>query len=843
MAASLGAPSRSSSWRARAFAGDVHASLLLPHQMLVAHEDAQQYGVTALCLVEVAVATESSDSGTVVLECIVDRSGSRSERDGSSISHSRLERGSAQLSPWVLEFLQIPEASVVRLTKRRVPEPPVEVAHCTTSLITMSLCMKYPPAVNVSSTSASASSDTAHQGAIGDHFALSSSTSSLQWLPESVRAGNVNLANALTRQLRKIASSVTAKNAQQVPLLLQKLDVVPMQLLYETYVFRVEDIGTATSKAGEETSRLKVRVLGWDAAPRDDEEDEELTTRVAAMRLNKDDEERLTVQQQGTDSLETRLWRAGFAGYNAFVHDVLLNIALIVKDGTRSQGGDLMQQIASHGILLSGVHGVGKSLVLRVLEKEITHSHLRTRRIDGMSLLMESENTQLSSTFEFLLQHVQTAFPEFQPHDLDQRSAAAWVKGVLLIDDIDVLFQTAGGDASDVKETLAPLGSSLLRLLDAISDASRICIIGTTSNADVNIPTAAKRAGRFGKILEMIVPTEAMRADILARHLSALPVASDDQSHDGISRGMATRLAALTGGYVAKDLVRICRNALIQAHKRNRELPELLVRWEDLVGAQQLVKPSQLRELNVASPGSGEAAATDSGIAFAGYAALQKQLVDFISWKFSPTAAMNSSEVMSKYFGDSEKAVRQLFARARAASPCILFFDEFDAIAHKRSFSSGDGDGGGDGGGDSVYARILSTFLNEMDGIGAATSSKSTSSSGEILVIAATNRIDALDAALIRPGRIDKMIEIGFPTETDKEAILAHYTRKMPLDADVAISTLAARPTGYEPWNRPFTGADLAAVCKDAAFRALREDLEASAISVRHFEDAWSNRI
>uniref|UniRef100_K3XBC2 AAA+ ATPase domain-containing protein n=1 Tax=Globisporangium ultimum (strain ATCC 200006 / CBS 805.95 / DAOM BR144) TaxID=431595 RepID=K3XBC2_GLOUD len=508
----------------------------------------------------------------------------------------------------------------------------------------MSLCMKYPPTVNVSSTSASGSAalNADHRDPL-DPITVSSSTSSLRWLPESVRAGKINLTNALARQLRNVFSSGAAANAQQAPLSLRQLDVVSMQLLHETYVFRVEEIRPVASKAGEETPRLNVRVVGWNAALREQGEDEVLATRAAAMRLNEDDEPRPTVhQQQGTDSLEARLWHAGFAGYDAFVYDVLLNVALIVKDGARSQGAYVTQQIGSHGILLSGVHGVGKSLALGVLEKEIARSHLRTLRIDGMSLLMESENTKLSSTFEFLLQHVQIAFPEFQPHDLDQRCAAASVMGVLLIDDIDVLFQTASGDTSDDKETLTPLGSSLLRLLDAISDASRICIIGTTSNADANIPMAAKRAGRFGKILEMIVPTEAMRAEILARHLSALPVADDHGHGRETSRDMAARLAALTGGYVAKDLVRICRNALIQAHKRDGKLPEVSVCWEDLVGAQQLVKPSQLRELNVASPGSGrDAAAADSGIAFAGYVALQKQLVDFISWKFSPTAAMN----------------------------------------------------------------------------------------------------------------------------------------------------------------------------------------------------------
>lgn len=249
--------------------------------------------------------------------------------------------------------------------------------------------------------------------------------------------------------------------------------------------------------------------------------------------------------------------------------------------------------------------------------------------------------------------------------------------------------------------------------------------------------------------------------------------------------------------------------------------------------------------------------------------------------------------------------VDKLVGRARAASPCILFFDEFDAIAHKRSFGGDDSDSGG---GDSVYARILSTFLNEMDGVGATQKTASTSSgTGEILVVAATNRVDALDAALIRPGRIDKMIEIGLPSEADKQVrsssqsqilssvgqivdmqltryvhcplrwlqeILGHYTRKMPLGPDVDIVALATRSTGcvtlfleYFTSNafikyvlmlvthsdvcvlmpicrtRPLTGADLAAVCKDAALRALREDMDAETIAMRHFDEAWHTRL
>lgn len=163
---------------------------------------------------------------------------------------------------------------------------------------------------------------------------------------------------------------------------------------------------------------------------------------------------------------------------------------------------------------------------------------------------------------------------------------------------------------------------------------------------------------------------------------------------------------------------------------------------------------------------------------------------------------------MSKYFGDSEKAIRQLFgtcttegtaessllelisfihlpARARGASPCLLFFDEFDSIAHKRSFGSGDDGGSGTG----VYARILSTFLNEMDGVGATSQGSTKKDKGEILVIAATNRIDALDAALIRPGRMDKCIEIGLPTTDDKEVFICAGCESIHQRAFADVST------------------------------------------------------
>lgn len=682
------------SWRARAFSGDSHASLLLPHQLLVSHTDAQQHGIADLSMLEVLAATDDVDDGApgcggddagcgvVLLECIVDRRPTSTIEQTQRVSGSRLGAGSVQVSAWVLEFLRVQDASIVTLRRSVGSEPQMEAATCHS--VTMSLRMKYPTTVSFSSgfggqqQAASSNADRQDSTASASVADAKHPASALEWLPESVRSGKINLENVLERQLRNsFFSAVPAKDKR----VLRKGCVVPMQLLQETYIFRVEDVCIPVTRHAvgndkeegddgrKSASHPKVYVVGWSSWQREaaaTEVDSFLTDRIMAIRLQ--DSEAQSPQREEKDStLEARLWHAGFAGYNAFFHDALLNIALIVKGTPRSTAPtstgraaaeERFEQIGSHGVLLSGVHGVGKSLALQVMQSEIERTNLTARRIDGMSLLMESENTKLSSTYEFLLGHVQDAFPDFQPEhaSASHRSSPISATGVLLIDDIDVLFQTPSGetsDESDAGEKLTPLGSALLRLLDAISEASRICIVGTTSDADVSIPMAAKRAGRFGKIVEMIVPTEAMRGDILARHLSVLPLAVVGNSQSwAIARDMATRLAALTGGYVAKDLVRICRNALVHAHKSNfipnanhekrgkTGEPPLTLSWDDLLAAQQLVKPSQLRELNVASPGAGTS--TDSlRHAFAGYSTLQKQLADFISWKFNPTAAMN----------------------------------------------------------------------------------------------------------------------------------------------------------------------------------------------------------
>ncbi|KAJ0398989.1 hypothetical protein P43SY_003594 [Pythium insidiosum] len=807
--------------RVHVLSGDTRVSQLRPHQLLLSGSDAQRWGLAPLSLVQFRA--RPSDPDAALLQVVIDR-------------NATVDAGVVQAPSWVLHVLGLHEGDDAVLAA--IEQDDREWTGAT--VVTLDVAARHPLRAVTATPS----------------MALPGAATSL--LPESVRSGRVCLSAALERQWRATygrcaalrAWLATSTSTSPTPALMA------FQLLGETYLFRATDVATEDACEPPSTRRWRIRTTA----------DDELRTRdVDVLTARLDDS--LSLRSGSAE----RQWRRGLAGYAPMVEDVLFHVLLNFTPSSAS--------LRCAGVVLHGVSGVGKSLALRVLEQELADRKVAAWRVDAMALVMAYESARQATPHAFLVEQLSQRLPEH-----------ASTLGVVLIDDVDVLFHDPTGDASaDDAAALAPLGSALLRVLDAMADdeaaARRLCIVGTVTTDSskeasdgatvAGLPLVATRAGRFDKAIEMAVPTEATRRAILSRHLHAmkslLPLGdahAHAQEQVKVCDELAARMAALTGGYVAKDLVRICRNAFVAAHSATRGRDSsAVVTWQHLVDAQRQIPPSQLRQLNVASPSTGR----EHELAFAGYAALRQQLHDFIEWKFHPTAAMKqlgvanasglllhgpsgcgksllvqhlaararvnvvcvkSSELLSKYFGDSERAVRQLFARARAASPCLLFFDEFDAIAHKRSFG---GDGQDDGNGGGVYARLLSTFLNEMDGVGLS----SRAQRGEILVIAATNRLHALDAALLRPGRIDKAIEIGLPTLQDRVEILEHCTRRMPIAHDASLDQLAARSTG----SSAFTGADLAAVCRDAAFRALREDMDASSIQRKHLEAAWDNRV
>ena len=191
---------------------------------------------------------------------------------------------------------------------------------------------------------------------------------------------------------------------------------------------------------------------------------------------------------------------------------------------------------------------------------------------------------------------------------------------------------------------------------------------------------------------------------------------------------------------------------------------------------------------------------------------------------------MHTGDVLSPYLGGSEAKLRGLFAQARQAAPCILFFDELDCLASNRDSSGGEGDAG------SVYSRLLSTLLNEMDGVGGDSRSDK-----HVLVLAATNRREAIDAALLRPGRLEESVYIPLPHSNDYEAITHVALRGVPLEPQVDVGEVSRR---LEKGGKTMlSGADIVAVCREAAMEALRESVDCRAVGMRHFERAMDSKL
>ncbi|KAL0083735.1 P-loop containing nucleoside triphosphate hydrolase protein [Phycomyces blakesleeanus] len=427
-------------------------------------------------------------------------------------------------------------------------------------------------------------------------------------------------------------------------------------------------------------------------------------------------------------------------------------------------------------------------------------------------------------------------------------------KGILLYGPPGVgktFLVTSVAEACGAKDALTPhrdraqshenrVVAQLLTLMDGIASRGRLVIIGATNRPN-SIDPALRRPGRFDREISIDAPDKGTRHALITSQLRSMPI---DESVD------IETLATMTNGYVAADITSLCREAAMHAvQKATKDLAkEMYVSMEDFMVAFGSVGPSMQRGFQVQVEQTGW---DDIG----GLEDVKKKLKQAVEWPilhkdsfirlglkpprgillYGPPGcskttlvkviasssgaaflSINGAQLYSPYVGDSEKIIRTTFQKARASAPSIIFLDETEAIVGKRDM------GNGGGGGDSVQERVLSTLLNEMDGVETAES---------VLVVGATNRPDMLDAALLRPGRFDRLVYVPPPDFKARWEILKIHTRRIPLSEDVNLEVVADC-TDY------YTGADLQNVCREAAMISLRENHSAAKVTMEHFLQA-----
>jgi transitional endoplasmic reticulum ATPase len=390
--------------------------------------------------------------------------------------------------------------------------------------------------------------------------------------------------------------------------------------------------------------------------------------------------------------------------------------------------------------------------------------------------------------------------------------------------------------------------SQLLTLMDGLKGRGRVIVIGATNRVDAVDP-ALRRPGRFDREISIGVPDKTGREEIIRIHMRHMPIDKDVNINE---------LSELTHGFVGADLAALCREAAMNALRRHlpkvdleketiptEVLESIRVTSNDFADALKEAQPSALREFYVEVP---DVHWSDVG----DLETVKQKLKEAVEWPIkSPElftrlgvrpvkgillygppgtgktliakAVANESEanfisvrgpeVLSKWVGESEKAVRQIFQKARQTAPCIIFFDELDSIVPERGSRVGDS---------GVTERIVNQLLTEMDGLVILKN---------VVVIGATNRADLIDPALLRPGRFDRVIYVSPPNKVGRLEIFKIHAKAMPLAKDVNLEKLSELTEGY-------TGADIEAVCREAAMVAAREDREAKEVKAKHFEEA-----
>ncbi len=466
---------------------------------------------------------------------------------------------------------------------------------------------------------------------------------------------------------------------------------------------------------------------------------------------------------------------------------------------------------APKGVLLHGPPGTGKTLLAKAVANETNANFNSISGPEIMSKFYGESEERLRDIF---------------------KQAQENSPSIIFIDEIDSLAPKREEVTGDVEKRIV---SQLLALMDGLESRGKVVVIGATNRPD-SIDPALRRPGRFDREIEIGIPDRQGRLEILQIHTRGMPLTDDVQ---------LDKLADITHGFVGADLEALCKEAAIGTLRRI--LPEvdleqvsipaeilnkITVTMKDFQNALKEVEPSAMREVLVEIP---MVKWDDVG----GLEDIKQEMKEAIEWPlkhreifdyadvtpskgillYGPPgtgktllakAVANESEanfisikgpaLLSKWVGESERGVREVFRKARQAAPCIIFFDELDAITPIRGGGYGDSH---------VTERVISQILTELDGLEELRG---------VIIIGATNRPDIIDPALLRPGRFDRLLYIPAPDLEARKAILRIHTKRKPLVKDLNLDKLAELTDGY-------TGADLAALCNMATMSAIREHL------------------
>lgn len=494
---------------------------------------------------------------------------------------------------------------------------------------------------------------------------------------------------------------------------------------------------------------------------------------------------------------------------------------------------------APKGVLLHGPPGTGKTLLAKAVANETNANFYTIGGPEIMSKYYGESEEKLRNVFQ---------------------QAEKNAPSIIFIDEIDSIAPKRAEVTGEVERRIV---AQLLSLMDGMSTRGKVVVIGATNRINA-VDEALRRPGRFDREIEIGVPDRNGRLEILQIHTRGMPLSKDVN---------LDKLADSTHGYVGADLQALTREAGLGALRRvlpevdltsenipAETLKKIIVTMDDFLEVVREMEPSALREVFVEVP---DVKWDDIG----GLLSVKQELQEAVEWPlkyqgifsyadatppkgillYGPPgtgktlmakAAANESEanfisvkgpeLISKWVGESEKGVREVFRKARQAAPCIIFFDEIDAIAPRRGADFGDSH---------VTERLISQLLTELDGLEILTN---------VIVIAATNRPDIIDAALLRPGRFDRLLYVPPPDRDSRIQIIKIHTKKKPLADDFDIGKLSDLTDRY-------TGADISSLASAAVMLALREHVskyndpkEADAhvkelkIHMRQFEDAVS---